>query len=323
MKKKSGLSAQQERELASWLQADARHAAVFSQLELLDQTLDAISDKDKRSLVRQVKSELSPSWMRLASWRHWFSAGVTSRLSTAMTCLLIVCCLGFSIDYYLKQPEFTQHLVTAKGESMAQPLPDGSSIHLDTDTALEVVLYRTHRDIRLLHGQAMFSVSADAHRPFHVMAGSSEVTVVGTQFSVRYLDGRVVVAVQAGHVRVAGIAQQHGNDSSLPATDLVAQQSVTFAGDGTVSAIRPIALENIAPWREGRIVFNNTPLADAVREFERYSMRTIQLADSKAGNLRISGSFQYKKLDSFLGALPEVLPVKVVTKPSSVIIRSN
>ncbi|HVR51300.1 MAG TPA: FecR domain-containing protein, partial [Pseudorhodoferax sp.] len=123
------------------------------------------------------------------------------------------------------RPLYVQAFSTQRGQQTEVPLPDGSRLRLDTATRLEVAYYRQRRTVRLLDGQALFSVQPDAARPFQVQAGPVGVTVVGTRFSVRYtpdLPGAtgVQVAVEQGRVQVAG--QDHAAGVGLVAGQQVA-----------------------------------------------------------------------------------------------------
>ncbi|MEG1329188.1 MAG: hypothetical protein RSD99_30070, partial [Janthinobacterium sp.] len=67
-----------------------------------------------------------------------------------------------------------------------------------------------------------------------------------------------------------------------------------------------------APWRNGRITFDNVPLGAALAEFERYGDTGFIVRDPAVARLRIGGSFSLAQLDRFAAALPQLLPVHVV-----------
>lgn len=67
---------------------------------------------------------------------------------------------------------------TARGERRTVRLADGTSVTLNTDSAIRVGYVADHRRIRLLRGQALFEVAKDRHRPFVVQAGARQVTAL-------------------------------------------------------------------------------------------------------------------------------------------------
>src|SRR5277367_6540597 len=71
---------------------------------------------------------------------------------------------------------------TAHGAQAVWHLPDGSVLHLNTDTAVTVRYSATERLLVLDRGEAMFEVAHDARRAFRVLAGSTNAVAIGTQF---------------------------------------------------------------------------------------------------------------------------------------------
>lgn len=103
-------------------------------------------------------------------------------------------------------PQFSQSNIdtyaTAKGQRSTIRLADGSTIDLNGGTRLSVSLGRDGRHVSLAEGQAVFDVAHDARRPFLIDVGDRVVRVVGTQFDVRRLDGKLSVTVARGAVEV-------------------------------------------------------------------------------------------------------------------------
>lgn len=218
-------------------------------------------------------------------------------------------------------PTYENRYATARGQRLQAQLPDGSSVAFDTDTQAEVRLYRDRREVQLAQGQAMFSVQADSARPFHVFSGGLRITVVGTRFSVRHthsgLDAGVTrVVVEEGRVRVQ-LHARNGEDSSavlgrtMEVVELVANQSVATDVDGRLGLVSQVAPGSVAPWREGRINFDNTSLAQALAEFERYGVTGLAIRDPAVAAMRVGGSFQLQHFDKFVQSLPAQLPVRL------------
>ena len=205
-------------------------------------------------------------------------------------------------EHWQSRPLFVQDYATGRGQQLNVELPDGSRLRLDTATRVHVALYRQRREVRLPEGQAVFQVHGDADRPFDVLAGSVKVTVVGTQFAVRHTAGSPVqVAVQEGQVRVSAAGP---SDAVL----LTAGQQVQADGDGRLSAVGAVPPAGIAPWRDGRVSFDNVPLSQALAEFERYGPTRLAVRDPAVAAMRLSGTFDPRRLDNFRKALPRCCP---------------
>lgn len=288
----------------AWLQADPRHHQAYDRIEAVSGQLGRMPDAVVQGLVRNLPASnttrQSTVWHGFLA-RHWlhFTGSVT-----------VAFVIFFATQAYLRSPVYAQNFSTAQGELQTQDLPDHTAITLDTNTQIEVSYYRDRREVVLHSGQALFSVTKDDNKPFHVKAGKTEVTVVGTRFSVRYLSGSVSVAVREGKVRVAS----SGNGSSATTLSpyfLTVGQGLTINDHGNTSGIHRVASHDVGAWTEGRLVFDNTALKDAVAEFARYGRTNLVVHDARVANYRITGSFEVRQLDSFAKALPSVLPVQL------------
>src|SRR5262249_12911233 len=132
-------------------------------------------------------------------------------------------------------PVVVLELSTRHGEQVEKRLEDGSVIRLNTDTALRVVLAPDTRLVYLDRGQAVFEVVHDASRPFHVIAGSADITDVGTKFDVYIQGDSTRVTVLEGQVGVVTADKRTEGKLLLSAGQ---QTHITpEAGPGTVTAV--------------------------------------------------------------------------------------
>ena len=69
-----------------------------------------------------------------------------------------------------------------------------------------------------------------------------------------------------------------------------------------------------APWREGRLHFDATPLADALQRLSRYTRQDLR-TDTRAAPLRVSGTVEIAQAQDWRQALPAALPVRLVPQP--------
>jgi len=79
-----------------------------------------------------------------------------------------------------------------------------------------------------------------------------------------------------------------------------------------VSAVAAVSPENIAPWRQGMLRFDSTPLAAVLQEMERYGPTGLVLDDPALGALPVGGSYRIGRVDEFASVLPRILPVRLV-----------
>jgi transmembrane sensor len=191
-------------------------------------------------------------------------------------------------------------------------LVDGSHIEMNTATRLRTLISDRRRDVWLDRGEAFFEVAHIEGRLFVVHAGPRTITVVGTQFSVRRDMDKVTVAVLKGRVRVED--PMRGESS---ATTTVTPGDVAIGeGSSTLVTSKPItAIEDKLTWRDGRLVFAATSLAEVADEFNRYNHRRLVISDPAVAAIRISGTFKASNVEAFVRLLKQAYGLKVESTP--------
>jgi len=200
--------------------------------------------------------------------------------------------------------------VTGRGEQKVATLSDGSRIALDTDTALDVDYRPDVRKITLNHGEAMFDVAHNTKRPFIVAAGDKRVRAVGTSFIVRRIDGNVEVTLLKGKVAVTEVGASH-KPGAVRLTMLAPGERL-IAGNGASPVIDTPAIDTVTAWRRGQIVFDRTPLADALSELERYGGPNIMVPDARLAGTPVSGVFSTNDTVEFATAIARLHGWRVV-----------
>ncbi len=212
---------------------------------------------------------------------------------------------------------------TAVGERSTVVLPDDSVVTLNTNTLLQVG-FAQGSDVRrvvLERGQAHFDVEKDP-RPFEVLAGGRRIEALGTTFDVRIdtelgvlvtlLEGRVAIDEDAVHAAVG--SPRSGDEASsnagpVPPTVLRAGEQLIARPDEPQQVV-PVDVERIVGWREGRLVFRDDPLGEAVKEINRYSTRKLFIDDERLEGIQIGGVFKAGSTESFVAAVEEFYPVE-------------
>lgn len=193
---------------------------------------------------------------------------------------------------------------TVVGERRELTLPDGSQVHLNTDSALDIDFDDERRLLSLRSGEALISSARDAAgRPLLVRTREGIARPVGTRFGVRQLDGETQVAVLEGAVEL------HPVHASSQPVMLRAGQQTRFSASGIDA---PIALQHHASdWSRGVLRAEKMRLADFAAELDRYRPGLLR-CDPAVADLRISGTFQLDDTDQALAAVARTLPVGIV-----------
>jgi transmembrane sensor len=218
-------------------------------------------------------------------------------------------------------PDARQTLRTAVGEQRTVTLSDGSRVSLDANTLVKVAYSPALRLAEVVEGRAHFEVAKDKARPMRVRAGRRTVTALGTAFTVEHQGERVVVTLVEGRVAVTETAPPRG--VAPPAKELVPQQQLVFAADAAPRMHEAVDVERAMAWREGKLVFDDENLADAVARVNNYSRVKIVVEDAPARALKVSGIFNAGDTPAFVEAVQSYFPVDVSTDESTIQIRSR
>lgn len=207
------------------------------------------------------------------------------------------------------------------GQVESVALADGTRVTLSSDSRIEVTMKRRRRSVRLLQGEAIFTVAHDPARPFVVALDATRITAVGTRFSVRRAGPDARVVVTEGRVRFERDAD--GNGIAPPVT-LLSAGHVAFAdGAGVrIESMTPAEAERLLEWRSGYLGFDDTSLANAAAEFNRFNLRKLELADARVADLRIGGNFRWDNLEGFIHLLERGFPVRAERLPDRIVLHS-
>ncbi|OZI74426.1 FecR domain-containing protein [Bordetella genomosp. 12] len=192
---------------------------------------------------------------------------------------------------------------SAVGERRNISLADGSSMLLDTDTAVDVTFDAEARILDLRSGAIFVTTHPDPHhtpRPFIVRTRQGTVIALGTRFTVKAEGDWTNVAVLEKSVR---IAPNQGHDTLT----LHAGQQTQFSD----SAISPPQNSDLttASWVTGNLVVFDMPLGELAAELGRYRRGGLT-CDTDIAHLLVSGSFPLNNTDQALASLTQSFPIK-------------
>lgn len=194
---------------------------------------------------------------------------------------------------------------TGVGQRERVTLADGSTLDLNTATALDVRLDARERCVSLHRGEVLVACAADrAARPFLVQTAEGTVHATQARFVVRQLAGRTSVQALAGGLEVRPHAPTRDGRAT---TRLDAGQRWDFDAQGTGPVVAADA--GAGAWTDGVLVARDMRLSTLTAELARYRRGWIRCEPAIA-LLRISGVFPVDDLDRVVAALQRTLPVR-------------
>ncbi|WP_321871870.1 FecR domain-containing protein [Paraburkholderia tropica] len=175
---------------------------------------------------------------------------------------------------------------TTTGERRELRLADGTTIMLNSASAIKVRYDDTHRLIQLRAGEIMVETARDTRlvkRPFVVDSAQGRLVALGTRFAVRQFEGRTAVSVLQSAVPIE--PRKIGVEGQLVLRQ-GRQAAFTSAAIEPEQALDPAAMA----WTQGMLLAVNMPLAEFAAELARYRTGFIRVEPDIA-NLRVSGTF--------------------------------
>lgn len=207
-------------------------------------------------------------------------------------------------------PVAMREYVTPRGQRADFNLPDGTHVVLSVASRLRVpVGYGAGtrpRDV-YLEGEAYFEVTHNERKPFAVHTASAVARDLGTRFGVRaYPDEAAMqVAVAEGTVALRAAAADRRDERLLSA-----RQLGQLDGTGAITVRSGVDLDRYLAWTDGRLVFDNTPLREAMPQLGRWYDLDFRLGDSSLGILPLTATFTNQPTDDVLQLLALTLGLR-------------
>jgi len=309
------VSRETEAEFDAWLDQAAEHRECYMRCELVMAMTRGLTSEAELQADIDVCAAIAAREAAAQERSRRFKEKRSIWMSAAATVLFMIATGAYFFTHRVE----TQIYQTQVGEQRRVVLADHSTVTLNTDTVLAVTLSEKSRHIEMQRGEAFFSVAHDPSRPFEVIAAGGLVRAVGTEFGVQMQRDEVTVSVLEGAVVV--LPKQSDPVGSVPR--LTANMAVSYRGGGAIGEMQAADVRRITAWREGKLVFDQVPLADAIAEFNRYSPRKVQVGSAPIGSRPVSGVLQIGDMSSLRFLLQESLGLQLIDRGDTLLLQAQ
>ena len=296
------LTAAEQADFETWQASDRRCVGAYARAQAVLASMDRAQALGKGYAFSHAQETPAAATVATArgSRRSW-------RAAAALAAGVAILALWWPAAWWAEPA-----VATVKGELRQLPLPDGSSVTLNTSTAIQTRFDARQRVVELVRGEALFDVAKDPQRPFQVQAGELTVKAIGTSFTVRRLPGQAVqVAVREGVVEIV-------HPSATRPLRAAHNQLVTLSAESgaarRVLVKQSVSAQQVARtllWREGLVAFEGSTLAQAAAEFERYSDVRIIVVEPELAGQSITGLFAVNNPVGFARAAASAVGARV------------
>ena len=307
------------REFHAWLDRGPQYQEAFEAAAEIWSDLDHWSDY----LYPQAEAGADSTGVA-RGWQFSVDFAAASVALVSLVTVIALLVLGSA-----PETNFVAGYQTDVGEIRGIDLPDGTDVHLNTATRVEVTYARQARVVQLTEGEAYFQVAHDPDKPFMVHAGHYLVKAVGTAFSVAYSEDAIELNVTEGQVEVVSL-----DNDAFQITDIarleqirsrvpfVKGQRVRLGDDrkelGMVQKVEGVDVESemqtTLAWRNGMLIFDAEPLEQVVTRINRYTQNEIVIADAGIRDLQFGGYFQADNIPAILETMGSDYALSVVTQ---------
>lgn len=271
----------------TWLRQRPAHAAAWQHIEAVSRKFDPLRAAGAQQAAR--------AGLTAAMGRRRAMGGIASVAGAGL-----LAWLGWRQASSPWLAALAADYRTGIGEQDTLALADGSTVWMNTGSALDVDYDPTVRKIKLLAGEILVQTAKDAARPFYVATRYGCMQALGTRFSVRLLDDGVRLDVFEGAVLAVNSA---GASRRVEAGQHVRLDAATISEAGPADQAREA-------WSRGVVLADNIPLRSLVDELKRYRRGHIDLAPEVA-DLNTMGVYPANDTDRALAMLAQSLPVRV------------
>jgi transmembrane sensor len=295
-------------EAKRWKQISPDHAKAFA---FASRLWDRLGPAGRNVLER--RGETLPSGRSFAA-PHFLSRRAVIGGTAALTASAVYVIARPPYDLWPSFSELTADYRTATGEQKRVDLADGASVELNTQTS---IAFRSTNEkgahIELINGEAMISTGPKLLEVLTVIAGDGRISSRNSRFNVRY-DGQASCDVTCldGMARVErlGVVQT-----------LESGRHVAYTHRG-LGASETIDADIATAWRNGLLVFRQTPLAEVVAEINRYRPGRIVLMNADLGHRPVNARFRIDNVDEIMTLAQRVFGAKIRSLPGGIVLLS-
>lgn len=229
-------------------------------------------------------AELEAYWQQLkpptARPRPRLLKARRSHLGKVLAALFLLLLAALAYLYWPLMQRLASELHTASGERRSVRLADGSTLHLDSASAMNVDLRGRTRQLHLVQGQVYLEVMLDG-RAMEVQVDDARIQVFGTRLMIARTPAHDELVVLNGKAMVI-----QGGDQRM----VSAGERVTFS-DSRIDPVQKIDAKYADAWRNGHLLAKDVPLAQVLQRLAGYQGKRVWLMDEQTAYRRVSGDF--------------------------------
>ena len=287
----------------AWLKRSAENKRALAELRRMleaartaDSRLDPGDPPPASDVIWRAEARVAPVGSRRLKPlrpRLRFLGGLAAAAVAALTAVGLWNALGTSGE----AAQAPLVAATAPGETEIVRLDDGSVIRLGPGSHLTASAGGAAREATL-QGEAFFAIETDARRPFRIVTAAGTAQVLGTRFHLAASADELAVTVVEGRVALAGSGQE---------VQVEAGQTTSLVRGRSTPVEEAAAIEAIAEWMDGFLIFHDTPLGVAREEIAKQYGIEVAVDDQALLDRTLTMWFDSKSLEEVMTVVCSVV----------------
>ena len=305
-----GTTSEETRLVEAWLNESDENRLEFDKVckaHQLKHLLDSYYAFDPQKGFQTVNKKLE----RRKSKRIWINT--LSRIAAILTLPLLISTLTLghllmnSNNYGSEEEIQYVEVNSSHGMITRLELPDHSKVCLNGGSTLRypAIFKGKTREVELT-GEGYFEVNSDKEHPFFVSTTSGiKVMAHGTQFNVNTYDDRDEIEATL----VEGKVDIHSFDNFM--TNLKPGEKLFYNKKTQEYNVKQVNLYEATAWKDGKIVFRNTTLEEALKILgHKFNVNIIVHNNPSKKQYKFWATFTDETIHQIFGYLESAAPIK-------------
>ncbi len=292
-----GLVTEEEaRQVEEWIKEDEEHQKIVARthaLHLAADTLYALQNVNTEEALKKVRSKIIRKKISVWEW--------TQRIAAVMSIPLLIGILLM----YMERSDYKEtariiEIKTHPGMTTFITLPDSTMVYLNSESSLRYPssFQGDMRKVKLV-GEGYFNVTKNTQKRFVISTPHhSQIEVYGTSFNVEAYakDKQVTATLVNGKIGFlytdkAGAAKK---------INLEPRHKLIYHPETGETGVYQTTCESETAWKDGKIVFHNTPMEEALHTLsKRYNVEFV-ISNKKLKKYAFTGSFTHQRLERIM-----------------------
>lgn len=213
-------------------------------------------------------------------------------------------------------------IYTNKGVKGSVVLPDSTVVWMNSDSKISYPVNFAHarRDVSM-SGEIYFEVKKDSLCPMYVTTNKNlTVEVLGTSFSIKSYNNDS----ESKTTLFNGSIVLHYKDSKTLddiKVNIKPSEMITCI-DSNIKPIlsRPKDITRVIAWKDGKLLFDNTPMSEAIKMLERWYGATFVVKNQDIYKYKLTSTFHSESITQVLDMMKYCMPMQFVVKENVITI---